>query len=154
MSPSTRSERENRPRNWSENIRENTNVNRPMVVVFIAYCFSFSYILIPGSVLLSRLKLVPGKLFSFPQFTTLWAFWFLSETVDLCGYREVFRWVHLHTPALYSAEFGICVLPNIHWILSIFRQRLGPDFVTRHIVFCASKAITSFSVTNKWIPNI
>lgn len=36
-----------------------------MVVVFISYCFSFSYILIPGSVLLSRLKLSPGN--SFPS---------------------------------------------------------------------------------------
>lgn len=39
------------------------------------------------------------------------------------------------------------------WILSIFRRRPRSDFVTRAIVFCASKAIISISITNKWILN-
>ena len=58
VSPSTRSKREDRPRNWSENMRNNMKkMNRPLVIVFMLYCFGFSCILIPGSVLLSRLKL-------------------------------------------------------------------------------------------------
>lgn len=136
-------------------------MNRPLVIVFMLYCFSYSYILIPGSVLLSRLKLFLRRSF--------WETPFLSTIHHSLGLL-----ISLLTCGSVRLSWGVSVNSSTHsssiqcrvwhlrssehtkiaqWILSIFRRRPRSDFVTRAIVFCASKAIISISIINKWTLN-
>lgn len=62
----------------------------------------------------------------------------------------------IYTLQLYTVQslaFAFFQTYIAQWILSIFRRRPRSDFVTRAIVFCASKAMISISNTNKGILN-
>lgn len=133
-------------------------MNRPLVIVFMLYCFGFSYILIPGSVLLSRLKLFLRRSFwETPFLSTIHHslgpsdfsanLWICAAIVRCSG--EFIYTLQLYT--VQSLAFAFFQTYIAQWILSIFRRRPRSDFVTRAIVFCASKAIISISITNKWI---